>query len=60
MLCRESEQWLCHVLKQNPTPQISANGWFVTMLSGVAYRTDLRAIVVVTMQWRGRRQNEDP
>ena len=47
-----------NVLKQNPPAQISANGWFVTMLSGAAYRRDLRVIVGMAMQWRERRQKK--
>jgi hypothetical protein len=38
------------VLKQSHTAQSSANEWFVTMLSGAAYRLELRAIVGVVMQ----------
>jgi hypothetical protein len=42
------------VLKQNHTAESSANDWFVTMLFGVAYRLDLRAIVGVVMQRGGK------
>jgi hypothetical protein len=48
------------VLKQNHTAQRSANDGFVTMLSGAAYRLDLRVIVGVVMQrglWEAAKKN---